>query len=313
MSKTLYFAKVNMSQILEIIDDDSKIKKVMDKLFMAINNNIEANKIITKKVDGDSIIETHKFTFSSINKLENIPSMGLVGSIIKSHQIFVKQIDKKSGEKKVYPVDNDEIIQFFFSPYDEIVVFNTSNKFGYQQVCEAIQLLLNKSIERDEDNTQIFTVSILNNGVSIETIKEDLAALGGIDELSVRIVPPNPINKRIREAIKQNPEKQIKSYQDSKITEYVATFKSSYVGGLDTKSEQIENELNRAVGIHTKISDEDLLGNGYVKVYASGMNGIQYNSDDKQAIKVKVEDDAVIGDVNWAKKCRNYIKSLFKK
>lgn len=314
MGKTLYFCKVNIGMILELIKDDKGKETIMNKLFYAIENNIEAEKIIHKKRNGEPIIDTHKFTFTNINKFDNDSSKGLVGTIIKSHHVFIKQIDRKSGERKVYPVGNDEIIKFYFSPNDEIIVFYTSNKFGYKQICEALQMLLNRCFELVQGGSrEFFTVSILNNGMSIEKIKSDLNKLGPIEELNIHIVPPNPINDEIKDLIKRDPEKQIKLYQDGRITEYVSTFKSSYVGGLNTKSQEIEGELDRAVGIHSKISDKVLLNNGYVKIHASGKNGIQYNSDERQAVKVKMNDTEGIGDMNFADVCKKYIKSLFKR
>lgn len=313
MSKTLYFAKINISKIYEVYREEISIKEIMDRLFISIKDKIEVEKIIEMQKDGDTIIETHKFSFSGINKLNNDPSEGMVGSIIKSHQIYVKQINKETGEKKVFPVHNDEIIEFYFSPYEEIITFYTANKFGYLQVCQAFEMLINECSKLEfGEQSDSFKVSMLTNGVSIDMIKEDLANLGPIQELSIRIIPPNPMNKTMKH-LKENTEKKIKNYEESRITEETSIFKSEYVGGLDTSSKEIDDKLNNAIGIHSKISDEELTGNGYVKVFAVTRNGHEYNTDSKQVIKVRVEETDVIGDVNFAKRCSEYIASLFKK
>lgn len=313
MSKTLYFAKINISKIYEVYKEEISIREIMDKLFISIKEKVEVEKVIERQKDGDAIIETHKFTFSGINKMDNDPSEGLVGAIIKSHQIYIKQINKETGERKVFPVDNDEIIEFYFSPYDEIITFYTANKFGYLQICKAFELLINKCSQQMygklKDN---FKVSMLTNGFSIQEIKNDLANLGPIQELSIRIIPPNPLNRTMK-YLKENAENKLKNYEKSRITEEVSIFKSEYVGGLDTLADEIDHKLDSAIGIHTKIADEEMTGNGYVKVVAIVSDGQEYNTDSKQVIKVKAEDSEMIGDENFAIRCKKYIKSLLKK
>lgn len=313
MMRTLYFAKINISQIYEVYKEETTIKQIMDKLFICIKDKVEVEKVIERQKDGDAIIETHKFSFSGINRMDNYPSEGLVGSIIKSHQIYIKQINKETGEKKVFPVDNDEVIEFYFSPYDEIVTFYTANKFGYLQICEAFELLINEcSKSMYGDLKESFKVSMLTNGVSIDEIKKDLKNFGPIQELSIRIIPPNPMNKTLKH-LKENTEKKLKDYQESRITEEISIFKSEYVGGLDTSSEEIENKLDNAIGFHSKITSEEMTGNGYVKVVATSRTGQEYNTDAKQVVKVRAEDSEMIGDVNFASSCRKFVKSIFKK
>ena len=312
MSRTLYFGKVNISKVYEIYKDEMTIEQVMNKLFICIKDKVEVEKVIEKSKEGDTIVETHKFSFSSINKLNNIPKEGLVGAIIKSHQIYVNQIDKNTGVKKVIPVDNDEIIEFFFSPYEETIAFYTSHKFGYLQICEAFEMLINKCSKVQFGQLKdSFKVSMRTNGVSMNEIKKDLANLGPIKELTIRIIPPNPISK-VMQALKENTEEKIKNFEQGRVTEEISIFRSEYVGGLDTATKEIGDKLDNVIGFHTKISDEELTGNGYVNVKATPISGEQYNTDTNRVIKVTTDDTETIGDVNFANKCRGYVKKLFK-
>lgn len=306
MSKIMYFGKININdeKVFKVYSGAMTTTDIMRKLYIAINNGITYKRIIKYKKDGKEQIEEQKFTFTGINKFDNV----LVGGIIKTAKVYINKVDKKTGNRITIPTDNDEVVKFFMYPTKEIVTFHSTNRFGYQTFCRAFEgLLSNASKISDEDST-CFKVSLLTNGVSLQHIIEELKKIENIEILRMEVIPPNP-DKHILEKIRRNGEKKLKDMEEGRITEKSIIFKSRDKRGLNPEAKEIVAELNNISSIHSQITVEKAIGNGYVEVEAISSNGSVYNTNERKIIKDKLPNN-IIGDKMFADYCKQKILEL---
>jgi hypothetical protein len=305
MSKTLYFAKVNINSesIYKIYRTEVNVDDIMSKLAAKIQNKIKHIHTIEQIVKGETLITKQEFSFTGINKLEINSELMIVGGIVKTAKIFVNSINKTTGEITTIPIDSDEIVNFCFYPKEEIVAYYCPRRFGYQTFIYAFQGLINKAF-----NEEHFNVSTITNGVSLDNIKESLKKIKNIKTLQIDIIPPNP-NGDLRRSLRENAENKIKSFELGRITERSTIFKSSYKDGLDTDSEEISKELDDVTAIHSKLSMEEATKNGYVNVVATNGRGTIYNTNTQKVVKHRMPDH-IAGDHNFAKFCKSIIEKV---
>ena len=310
MSKTLYFAKININDanIFRIYNNTISINEIMEKLFDGIDNGITFNRKIRYKKNGQEHIEEQDFIFTSINKYSEEEPKVLVGNIVKTSKIYINKVNKTTGEKFTTPVDNDEIVKFCFCPAEEIVAFYCANRFGYKTFCSAFEGLLCKVSEISGDETEYFKVSLLNNGTSLENIKNELKKMKNIETLRISIIPPNP-NKELLTAIKENGEKRLENLQEGRIAEKSILFKSRDKRGLNSEAKEIVNELDAISEIHSHLTVEESTSKGYVEVEAKSKDGRIYNTNKSKIIKDKMPDD-IVSDKAFSKYCRKRIVVL---
>lgn len=306
MSKTLYFAKININSesTFKILKGQETVEKIMSKLSDKIQNNIKYTYTIENVVKGETITKTQEFSFTGINKVEIDSELMIVGGVVKTAKVNINNINKTTGEKVTQSFDSDEVVNFCFYPKKEIVAYYCAQKFGHTTFVYAFEGLINKAFTKEN-----FKVSKLTNGVSLDDIKGSLQRIKNIKTLQIDIIPPNP-PRDIIEKLEAYGEIKIKSYESGRITERSTIFKSSYGTGLDTTSEEISKELDDATAIHSKISVETATKNGYVSVLAINDKGTEYNTNTEKAVKQRMS-DSIVGDNSFAKFIKGIIEKIF--
>ena len=306
MSKTLYFAKININSAstYKILKGQETVGNIMSKLSEKIQNNIKYTYTIERVVKGETLTTTQEFSFTGINKVEIDSELMIVGGVVKTAKVNINSINKTSGEKTTTSLDSDEVVNFCFYPKKEIVTYYCALKFGHATFAYAFEGLINKAFT--EEN---FKVAKLTNGVSLDDIKGSLQLIRNIKTLQIDIIPPNPPRDIIKK-LEEHGEIKIKSFESGRITERSTIFKSSYESGLDTTSEEISKELDDATAVHSKISVETATRNGYVSVLAINDKGTEYNTNTEKVVKQRMSDN-IVGDNSFAKFVKGIIEKIF--
>lgn len=269
-SATIYYAKINLnsSHIFDIYDERIEMTSIMQKLFDSISKGIE-----NTRIDVMNDIETYRATYK-FEEIEKDENLCIYGSLIKISNIYVNQRDNNNKPIKV-AVKNEETIKFYLDLNKEALAFHTTQRFGYSEFIEAMQRLLNTSINGkygSEDEYYNFKVCLKRSNLKMDSIKEELRNITSIKSIKIDLIPPNP-DDHILEEIRRNGEEKLNYLKGGNVT-YKSTFlKSESSSGIILDSDIVKDELEEAVNIHSKISEEECLGNGYVQIEATSNEG----------------------------------------
>ncbi|MFK7693319.1 hypothetical protein [Paenibacillus sp. HJGM_3] len=307
MSVTLYFSKVNLnSHIFKVYDKKIKLEETLDKLYTKINEKVEYTREDMKTVEyGETYTYDATYNFNFLEKLDFPRS--IVGSIFKKSPLFFNEVDSNTGKLRKMMVDNTEVIEFYFDVHKEIVVFYTTNRFGFQEFNHAFGELLNRSMSNAEEN-YYFDVSLLKEGLSVDRIKEQLKSIGKLHSLKIEIIPPNADDEFL-DKIQKNGEKYLNNIKAGNVTQTSILFTSRNDEGLNLDAEIINEEIEKIEDIHSELSAELAIRNGYVKVEAESKEGRKYTTNDNRSIKDKLEEKPS-NPILFAEVCRKKIESL---
>lgn len=289
MTLKLYFSKVNLnSHILETYDTPKKLKSILNRLYININDDITYEKEeIERNEDGEINSRTIKYKMTRIEKYGKEFNDTIIGSILRESTLYVNQsFDESTGELRKAPVPNSEVIDFFFDVKKEVVVFHTTQRFGYKDFNEAFQNLINRAMITEEI---YFEVYLLRTGISLENIRQKLKKLGRLESLKIDIIPPNP-NDDLLNDIHQNGEKYLDSAKQGNVTHKSILYTSKSPAGLKLDAPIIENELNIVQSLHSSLSEEESIQKGYIIVEAVSKNGRSYTTKENNPIKDTLEE-----------------------
>lgn len=285
MSITLYFSKINLnSHIFDVYEDRKKLDSILKELFLNIKENITYTQKETRYDQNNE-----EFTYEAYFKFNLITKMNdntIVGNVIKTSNLFVNEVDEKTGEIKKIPVENSELIPFYFDVFNEIVAFYTTNRFGYNVFNNAFKELLNKSMSTNEEEFN-FEVSLLKMGLSVNELQTQLKNIGKLETLKIEIIPPNP-DDELLDAIQQNGEEVLNDIKSGNVTHKSTIFTSTAPGGLNLDAKIIKQELEGMDKIHSKLSSETAIKNGYVTVDATNKKGRTFSTNDNKPTTYKL-------------------------
>ena len=307
MDRTLYFAKVNINdtRIYDIYKGKKSKNDIMDDIFINIQNGVGYTKnSICKLENGEENEINTSYIISSINKLEGNVKDVLVGAVIKQSGLYLKEINKTSGEIKWRLEPYGEIIRFCLYPRKERISFYTASRFGYKEFCEAFEGLLNKFMNKDKTKHN-FRISLIREGIDLNSLKQQLNKIKNIELLRLEIIPPNVDDSLLKE-IEKNAEKELNEMEEGNITNKSIVFQSKSEEGINTNSSLITRELDKIEKIHTKLSTEEATRKGYVLVEVTADNGRTYSTNNTTPIKY-IMNGELDGDVDFADTCRKLI------
>lgn len=308
MSTTLYFSKVNInSHIYNVYNSKEELNRIIKLLINNICDDIQYTKEnLIYKEEGTPLVYDATYKFSSITKLDASYRNSIVGSIIKTSKIFTKKYDEEKKEFFIRPIENDEVIRFYFDIYSEIVVFYTAQRFGYAEFNEVFRELLNISASNSGEEFN-FEIMLLKQGLSIEVIENELRRIGKIRTLKIDIIPPNP-DEELLEKIRENGEGLLNSMKEGNLTETSILFTSSATEGMKLESAVVKNELKKVEQIHTALSTRDALNKGYANIEATSTDGRTYTTRETRPQKDILEKKD-IGIREFADICKKKITS----
>jgi len=290
MSITLYFSKINVnSHIYDVYDEKEDLNSILKKVYLNIKEDTTYTQTETRTNEiGEEFTYEAYFKFNLIEKSNT--DYTIAGNVIKTSNLFVNEINEATGEITKVPVENSEVIPFYFDVYREIVAFYTTNRFGYNVFNYAFKELLNECMSTEDEEFN-FEVSILKQGLSVNAIQSQLGQIGKLESLTIEIIPPNP-DDDLLDAIQQNGEGEgyLNDIKSGNVTHRSTIFTSKAPDGLNIDAKIIKKELQKIDQIHPQLSSEEAIKYGYVTVEATNKNGRAYSTNDNQPTKYKLNE-----------------------
>lgn len=303
MSVVLYFSKLNLvsGEIFEAYEDASVLPKILSVMASELRSN--SYYVKTQIVDlgnGETEVSKVEYKLSVIDKTDT----SIEGRIYKSSKLHFNILDEMTEELIPRSTPNSECIRFYIDIFNEIIVFHTTNRFGYREFNEALENIINDCMQKAEKDF-LFTVDLRTEGIAISDFRQKIKEIGNIKELRFKMQPPNP-DTPLRKRILENGEVAIDDMIKANITGMNAIFTSKSSFGLNLESPIIDNNLSKAEAIDQFIGDNQATARGYVTVEALARNGKRYTTADAKPKKFEVDDLKEFVD-----KCKRAINSIF--
>lgn len=284
MSTTIYFSKLNVtSHMLEVYEKKKDLTDILKKVFVNLKEGTIFEKKEFRSVGNQVHLYQASFKFKLIKKYNDNT---IVGSIIKTSDLFINKINEETGEIKKIPVENSEIIEFYFDVHNELIAFYTTNRFGYQEFNMAFENLLGICMSREVEE-YTFNVVLKKYGLSVNQITEELKKIGKIESLKIEIIPPN-VDDPLLNSIQDNQEESLEDMVEGNITHTSTIFTSKAPQGLNIDSKVVKKQIHKGEEIHSELTSEKATGNGYVKFEAISKSGRTFSTDDHSPVKVKL-------------------------
>lgn len=313
---TIYFSKMNLnSHIYEVYEAENsrqKLNEILKDIYVSIRDDIYFEKNIFG-FDEEGTQHQQVITYKIVQIDASIDETGLAiaGRLVKNATLFISKLEDDGTITKL-PVENDEVVDFYFDIEKEIIAYNRSHRFGHKEINEAFENILNKMFEEeiaDKEDSLPYYIKMenLREGLSIENIKTQLKEIGRIKELTLEIVPPNP-DGDILDDMGNDGEGYLKELQEARITHRKLTLTSRDAAGLQIDEELIEEELGHINNIHSELSSERAIENGYVVVQGVSQNGMTFSTRDSKVRSAKIETTNRLSE--FASYCRDKIQQL---
>lgn len=282
MSITLYFGKLNLisEDIYEIYDNPQRIKDLYTSLYLGIRSGLIFEKQRTFVHDNGEIgHETIQYEMHVLDINEDY----VEGWIYKNSVIRYKILDKASRQLLPQSVNSTEGIRFCLDIRNELVGYDTKQRFGYREFLEAFQEIINLGQEGIESPYR-FSLELRTMGMSLDEIKESLHQIGNIKELTIQMQPPNPSAKLLNE-LQQRGEDFIQEMRDANATAIGFNFFSEGSSGLNIDSPLINERITDLRGLCQRLTVDEAIQKGYARVEAQSKAGVKYTTRDQKPYK----------------------------
>ena len=289
-NRKLYFAKVNLnSHIYDYYDGKIEMDEIIKSILFNIN---EVDIFKEENIYKDEVVYEANYSFYNINKKNEL---GIIyGQILKRGSIIIKSVDKNKNEISKKPIENDELIKFYYDIENELIIFHVTNRYGYLQFCSSFQNLLNRCMESNGSELK-FIVTLLRESVSVNSMREKLNKLRGINWLKVSIMPPNP-NENVLRNIRKNGKKYLSKYKEGNITGISTIFMSNSPDGVNLESEEVRKSLDVASYVDENIEEKEGISKGYTEIEAHTKSGSILSTKDCTPISYEV-DEVSLSDI----------------
>lgn len=289
MSTTLFFAKLNLAseEIYKIYKDP---KKRMELKF-ALAQSLRKECLWEKEIPfvGDDGVPRIKKIEYKMHVLSIDPDMNYAeGWVYKKSALRYNSLIEETNQLLSQSVENTEAIRFLFDLDNELIGYDTKNRFGYKEFLEAFVHLVNQGLE-DYEPTLYFTISLCSKGIGLDDIKKGLKSIGHIKELQFRIQPPNP-SQELLDELQELGESRLENMDEANVTRMEVIYRSTGDAGLNLASSLIDDELSKLQGIHYALPLEEASKNGYVTVTAVSKSGKKFSSEDARPFKKVIQD-----------------------
>lgn len=281
----IYFGKLNLnsSHIYKVYKNEIELNEILDKVLISLKDGIKYEMEEYYKEGTETKVSTTTYTLKIKEKTESYVS----GFIYKDATIYFKQYNEISKKFEWHSVISNESADFYLDVYSEKVGYLTANRFGYKEFLHAFEGIINKGLELEEYEYR-FTVELLTSGMSIDDIKDELKSISNIQKLKIKIQPPN-INDDLMKAMEEDAEETLKNFEDANIATKSILLTSSSRVGLNIESKEINDQLDQLASIHSKISPNTLMKNGYVEIEVTDGFGEKITTGEKKAVKKEID------------------------
>ena len=130
-----------------------------------------------------------------------------------------------------------------------------------------------------------------------------MKAIDGIRQLKFTIKPVNPDTEML-DSIQENGSDKLEEFEEANISQKSIIFTSMSRLGLNIDSKAVKDSLDEVGNIQKDLSVEKATRNGYVKVEATGRNGITRSTEDHEPVRKHIK-----RMTEFVKACEEIIRS----
>lgn len=282
MPITLYFAKVNLEseEIYKIYEDSKKKKELSFALLESLQKESCWERVLFFPGE-DGSMQTTKIEYQLHTLSVDFPYVE--GWVYKKSKLHYNSLNENSNELVSQSVYNTEAIRFLFDLENELIGYDTKNRFGYKEFLDAFANILNIGLKEHEPKME-FSIHLCSKGIGLDDIKGGLSGIGPIKELQIKVQPPNPQNKLLEE-LQELGESKLEHMREANVTRMETVLHSKGDMGLNLNSKLINDELNKLQGIHANLPLDEANKNGYLSVSAISNTGRKFSSEDAKPFK----------------------------
>jgi len=284
MSVTLFFAKLNLvsDDLFKLYDNPKMKKEISYALSCAISSNTKWEK---ENIFLDDAGELHSTIIEYSARIVRIDdsSKYFEGWLYKKSRLYYKVLDEVTGLLVQQHTDNTEGIRFVLDISHGYIGYNTSARFGYKEFLEAFVNLVNVGEESCGYDFR-YNIGICTSGINLDDIRQNLCNIGKIQELRIRMQPPNPSDDLL-DKLQERCDGVVQELKTANVTEVEMFYSSKGTGGINLSSPYIAERIEDIQGLHSALPVEESTKKGYVTVTATSISGQKYSSGDAKPIK----------------------------
>lgn len=282
MSTTIYFAKVNLvsEHIYKVYSNEMQMRDIMLDILLHFNGDLhwkEENTYIGE--DGEQHTNTISYSVYIKDKTDTI----IRGRLDKEFRLFYKEKNPLTQELESKSISNTDAIEFYFDVFNEMVGYNTSIRFGHKKFLEVFAEMLNQAALKGEKEYR-FTVDRYTNGIDINNLYKELKSIKNIQKLSFSFKPVNPDTDTLV-SIQNNGIDKLEEFEEANLSSKSILLTSSSRLGLNIDSKIVKESLAEANSLQRDVPIEKATSNGYVRVEATGRDGITRSTADRAPVK----------------------------
>lgn len=284
MSVTVYFAKLNLNSddLFELYRKPELAEKYSAELRKAM---LAETAVEVEKTDRQTAVRYH-ITYST-EKLELDEVSGCIEGIVSKKVTQYPPCDGVAEQEAVeLPAKQ---VRFVLDPNAEMVGYHMTNGFGYRDFEEAFERLVNSAVNNIGCLCS-YSVCVCRVGMQVDCILKELAEIGPIRELRIRIQPPNPngrLLKKISKGIKEdlNAVSCVNQCMEGNVTNIETVLISRGKKGINCESDIVRSRISDLEKLYEGLSTETVIQNGYACVQATTVSGEKYSTGEPAIFK----------------------------
>lgn len=296
----VYFGKINLESehIYQVYSGELKMRDIMMDILIYFKGGMECQEEYSY-MDEKGELHTNTINYSVYEREKT--DTYIRGRLDKEFKLFYKEKDPETQELRNKAITNTDAVEFYFDVFSEMVGYNTSNRFGHKKFLEVFGKMLNEAAKA-AGKGYCFSVARYTNGININNLYNELRNIGEIRQLTFVFKPVNPDTKLL-ESIQENGKGKLEEYEEANISSKSILLSSSSRLGLNLDSKLVRETMNEVDGIQKDVSAETATRNGYVKVEATGRDGITRSTEDRAPVK-----RTILRMSEFVKACEDVIK-----
>ena len=279
---TIYFAKINLisDHIYKVYNDELKMRDILLNVLINFNSDLHWEEEYTYiGEDGAQHTNTISYSVYIKNKTDSI----IRGRLDKESKLFYKEKNPLTNELESKSISNTDAIEFYFDVFSEMVGYNTSNRFGHKKFLKVFSEILNQASVKGQQK-YLFEVNRYTNGINMDNLYKELKNIKNIQKLLFSFKPVNPDTDTLM-SIQNNGLDKLEEFEEANLSSKSIMLTSSSRLGLNIDSKIVQESLDEANSLQRDVSIEKATSNGYVRVEATGRDGITRSTADRAPIK----------------------------
>ncbi|KMZ52351.1 hypothetical protein [Dorea sp. D27] len=302
MSIMLYFGKVNLisEHVYKVYSGEIQMREILSNLLINFKDGLqyqEENSYIGD--DGEQHTNVIEYSVYVKEKTDTF----IRGRLDKKFRLLYKEKNPITRELETKGITNTDAIEFYFDIFNEMVGYNTSIRFGHKKFLEIFGIMINLSMDKAELDYR-FIVDRYTNGIDIKELYRELKEIKAIQKLSFTFRPINP-DKQTLKSIQDNGKDRLEQFENANLSTKSILLTSASKLGLNIDSYIVREQLDEADNLQRDVDARNATSKGYVKVEATGRDGVTKSTEDKAPIKRKIHRMS-----EFVKACEDVIRQI---